>query len=982
MRALLKDPGVALLLALAAGTGVYYAWAFKWVELPRLSWSESVPWALAGAAALALLVALVLVLKNAALERRRRAINAAVAVGPTTILLPRSGSDSVDVAGVRFWDQIAAHLPGDNPTEHVAWEVSGNGDGQRFSTRMSAALAAQVMNTVQTEWPTSERRSCGSPARLGPPDPIESAAMALRHCFWLELAPVSQAPIRVTTDDPLRKVLMDLNTLPADMVGVVQVLARRDAGTQRELRQKAAQMRSGAAKAEVGTRVEANKMAKESDKRSERAFLEVVVRVAVFGTHGEMTQSRAAALSGTVKAAFDPSNPLIVVGQGREQTGVLERAWLSRGRPWGSGEIGLLAHLPGGDVVDQLPRLEKASALNLPIDPKMRIGSDDRIAPFVSGRFPIPSDLQDLHGQPKIILGSALDQAGNRQFAGFTLSDLKTHATVVGTTGSGKSVTLANLALQAYALGSTAVVLDPHGALAEACIAGVHPDGIDDVVLLDPAQRVVICWSLLTTGLKHGLDMAVDAAMSALRQADPSNWDQSGQMQDLMRHALRVLIQVEGDQASMVKLDRFFNKSQYRAGILKRAARIREVRRSADYWLERVVPLLEPERRKEKKGAGGADSLKQSLVSANRRLSTFVNDKKIRRTLSIAPIGSTLDLGRLLSSQKLVLIPVRKSGELGLGEKGWALVLNLVMGNISTELLGRDFKDNQQVVVIVDEAASMRDLEVVDYADVILREARKFGGCLVLGTQSLVQLPSEVAQNIRINANQKVVLKVSDAEDAKASARMLGDPRVTGDSIQNATDFRGYVKSIAATDPALLQMLDAIRLTGAPRPHPRQEPFEIAPSDAFLKVMALAPALKDTQPNSNRAVERVLDFLERLEHDDFERVTDDVRSVGEFLAAWLVEDPTTLVATLRADPTSRAAVWATRLLDDPESALDHVSRARMISGARFGYPWWLLEGKFLREDEAAPGLATDSESFDRDYSQAMPEVSESTEGEF
>ncbi|RMD57999.1 hypothetical protein D6833_13340, partial [Candidatus Parcubacteria bacterium] len=48
---------------------------------------------------------------------------------------------------------------------------------------------------------------------------------------------------------------------------------------------------------------------------------------------------------------------------------------------------------------------------------------------------------------PVILLGEQEDEAGNRHKIGVPLADLTTHGFMIGTTGSGKSTALRNLAV-------------------------------------------------------------------------------------------------------------------------------------------------------------------------------------------------------------------------------------------------------------------------------------------------------------------------------------------------------------------------------------------------------------------------------------------------------------------------------------------------------------------------------------------------------
>jgi len=179
-------------------------------------------------------------------------------------------------------------------------------------------------------------------------------------------------------------------------------------------------------------------------------------------------------------------------------------------------------------------------------------------------------------------------------------------------------------------------------------------------------------------------------------------------------------------------------------------------------------------------------------------------------------------------------------------------------------------------------------------------------------------------KKIQINTNLKVILLVSDPEEARQAARILGSDLVTDTDIRSLPRFHGYVRAMVHKQPmppALLKMLPPLRLERVPFRDglPSPEPPEV--SDVWHRVRDLARGLAD--PEDTERARPVVDFLRRLSEEDWQRVVQDAQAWNWYHAA--------------------------RLLAQPERVPDPVERARRISRMLYGLPWWLREAHFWRE---------------------------------
>ncbi len=520
---------------------------------------------------------------------------------------------------------------------------------------------------------------------------------------------------------------------------------------------------------------------------------------------------------------------------------------------------------------------------------------------------------------PWIVLGTQEDEEGREHRIGVPLADLKTHGFIIGTTGSGKSTLLRNLALQAFGLGASVAVIEPHGDLCLDLLAAVPDEGLHRVVYVDVTGVQPPSIPLLTLGLAGGLDAAVDAAMSVLRMAEPASWDQSLRMREVLRHTLRVVLDALGPEASLVAVDRFLSPGEdlFRDTVLSRVSE--ENARSKGFAQDEIAAALE--------GVRGKGGLRESILAARRRVEIFVTDYRLRRVMALPPLGPTLSLRHLLAEGKMALLPVNQAV---IGEKVSGVVAMLFMQMAKTAFLGRvERTARQQALLIIDEFAAMAGAEtggqeVADITGTLLAEARKFGASVILATQSAAQLTPEVAKKVQINTNLKVILLVSDPEEARQAARILGSDLVTDTDIRSLPRFHGYVRAMVHRQPmppALLKMLPPLRLERVPFRDGVHTPEPPEVSDLWHRVRAMARGLAD--PEDVAAAREVVAFLRSLSEEDWRQVVRDARAWNRYHAA--------------------------RLLAEPHRVPDRAERPRRISRMLYGLPWWLREAHFWRE---------------------------------
>ena len=311
------------------------------------------------------------IVKKGAERLRMRAIAEAVAAGPTIALLPRSDWKKVNPEHVQLWARLADALPHD---EQISFEIGGSDQKSFFALHGSEAGLRAAYTQVRAEWPTVQRRPLGIE---NAPDPAHLPESW--HLWWAECSPVNwNKAIEALSDDPLRSVLVELNSVTGQGHGLVQLVAKRNFGIRKQLGQAAFSARDEVVDSK-GIRHLRSAEAKELEKRARQTFLDVSVRAVGMADTPERAQGIARGLARTIAASFSQSNPVRVMKEGKDPERVAARAFGHRGS-WSADELAWLGHLAGGDMQHVAPRLQAASARALPAHPEMRITPQHEIA--------------------------------------------------------------------------------------------------------------------------------------------------------------------------------------------------------------------------------------------------------------------------------------------------------------------------------------------------------------------------------------------------------------------------------------------------------------------------------------------------------------------------------------------------------------------------------------------------------------------------
>lgn len=380
----------------------------------------------------------------------------------------------------------------------------------------------------------------------------------------------------------------------------------------------------------------------------------------------------------------------------------------------------------------------------------------------------------------------AVANDGSKRPIALVPSDRLQHLHVVGPTGSGKSVLLANLILDDIAAGRGCVVVDPKGDLIDDVLARLDRRRVDDVIVFDPADDTRPVGLNL---LAHGGDResVVESVASVLHQLHRAFW--GPRTDDLLRAALRTLT-ASSEPMTLVELPPLLTDASFRRRVLKT---IGDADRSVlDYW-SWFASLSDGE---------------QAQVTAPllNKVRAITDRPRLRHV-----VGQTdgLDLDEVIRRRRILLVRLN-TGLLGRDAAqllGSLLVSRLWQATLRRARVPRERRS--PFMVFIDEMQDFLHLPV-DVGD-MLAQARALGVGLTLAHQHLGQLSTELKAGVLANARSRVMFGLG-IDDARTLAREL-DPHLA------AEDLRG----LRRFEVALRLTIDAQELppcTGTTQPLP------------------------------------------------------------------------------------------------------------------------------------------------------------------
>lgn len=405
----------------------------------------------------------------------------------------------------------------------------------------------------------------------------------------------------------------------------------------------------------------------------------------------------------------------------------------------------------------------------------------------------IPDEDLSLFGRTNYSSG----YSATRYVFGIKRRDRSRHMYVIGKSGVGKTKLLELLIRSDIHFKHGLAVIDPHGDLINDLLDFIPEHRMNDVVIIDPADREhPISFNPIANIAEEDKHMVTDSIIEIFKKQFASDW--SPRIEHLLRFTTLAMIDYPtGTFNGMVSL---LSSGKYRSKVIeyikdpvvRRFWAIEFPEWSQRYDAEAVSPLLN------KLGQLLADPLMRNIFGQNE---------------------SKIDLYDIMQEKKILLVNLSK-GRVG-DEKsaffGSVLITKLYQASMQRIRLPKEKR--LPFYLYVDE---FQNIATKTFEN-ILAEARKFGFGLTVANQNLSQLSSSLRSSLFGNVASMIVFQIS-ADDADILKNEMQPVFETADMI-NLSEREIYVKMtidgkrwdpfsadvLTVTDPRHASYADQIR---------------------------------------------------------------------------------------------------------------------------------------------------------------------------
>lgn len=408
----------------------------------------------------------------------------------------------------------------------------------------------------------------------------------------------------------------------------------------------------------------------------------------------------------------------------------------------GTREAAALWHVPGDGV--EVSGLVRAGSRRLPVPQEMFAPDDGRY-----GAAPVGVEAYGDGGLRRLSLPDEVTR----------LSGLVVARTGMGKTTLARHICRSLLRDRAAGTGDAAlVVVDPHSDLVLDILDAMPVGAASDVRLIDLGDESRACGlNLLDTRTFPDRDLTVETVLTVARSSS-HNW--GDRMEEILRWTLSALYEANrhreaDEQYTIYDGIPFLTDEDRRKEIIQESGN-----RTVRQWWNDIYPVLVPR------------DDRAALAPVLRKLGQYEGTESARRVLGQR--RCTLDIADTIRSGRVLLVnSARAQAGAEVSSIVGGAILNLLNHIVKQQARLRP-EERRRVVVIVDE---MQTFPGVPF-DEMLSELRKFGGSLLMATQSLDRLNemNEKSETMRETILSNLGMLVSfqvNASDAALLQREL-----------------------------------------------------------------------------------------------------------------------------------------------------------------------------------------------------------------
>jgi hypothetical protein len=393
-----------------------------------------------------------------------------------------------------------------------------------------------------------------------------------------------------------------------------------------------------------------------------------------------------------------------------------------------------------------------------------------RIAWLTARRLPPPLNLPS----EGVILGENVYR-GVKTLIRMKAVDRQRHMYIIGMTGTGKSTTMATMAVQDIIAGRGVCVVDPHGGLIDEIIPYIPKERLEDVIIFDPSDiERPIGLNMLEANNPSEMDKAAQEMINIFYKLLPDPAMAGPMFEHYMRNALLLLMADTDDPGTLVELGRVFTDDDFRK---KKLAHVTDIL-VKDFW-EREYVMSQ-------KGSSASDMLSYVISKTGR----FVENELMRNIIGQARSG--VNFREIMDNQKILLMNLSKGK---IGETNSSLLGLIAVAKLQMAALGRaDMAeaDRKDFYLYIDEFQNF----VTDSISIILSEARKYRLNLCLAHQFISQLVQNNDTRVRDavfgNVGNLLIYRIG-VDDSEIISKQLA-PVVGEYDVLNIEKFNAYFR--------------------------------------------------------------------------------------------------------------------------------------------------------------------------------------------
>ncbi|MCX6794799.1 MAG: type IV secretion system DNA-binding domain-containing protein [Candidatus Falkowbacteria bacterium] len=310
---------------------------------------------------------------------------------------------------------------------------------------------------------------------------------------------------------------------------------------------------------------------------------------------------------------------------------------------------------------------------------------------------------------------------GVRQEIRIKRDDRRRHTYIIGKSGVGKSVLLANMAIQDIQNGEGVCVLDPHGDLIQDILDRLPPERAEDVIIFSPGDlERPLALNLLDYDEHYPeqKSFVINEMIGIFDKLYDLKATGGPMFEQYMRNAMLLVMDDPASGSTLMEIPKVLADEDFRRLKLSRCKNQTVV----DFW------------RKEAEKAGGEAALANIVPYITSKLTSFISNDMMRPI--IGQQKSAFNLREVMDKQKILLIDMPKGivGEMNAYLLGMILVGKILMAALSRTDLPKEAR--KDFYLYIDEFQNFTTNSVCQ----ILSEARKYSLNLIIAHQYIGQL--------------------------------------------------------------------------------------------------------------------------------------------------------------------------------------------------------------------------------------------------